>query len=57
MLKEKLMDRKSEGRDRKQNKGGRWRATMDMEISVNEADLRRMDLFKPLFARTTDQLL
>lgn len=57
MLKEKLMDRKSEGRDRKQNKGGRWRATMDMEISVNEADLRRMDLFKPFFARTTDQLL
>lgn len=57
MLKEKLMDRKSEGRDRKQNKGGRWQATMDMEIHVNEADLRRMDLFKPLFARTTDQLL
>lgn len=51
------MDRKSEGRDRKQNKGGRWRATMDMEISVNEADLRRMDLFKLFFARTTDQLL
>lgn len=57
MLKEKLMDRKSEGRDRKQNKGGRWQATMDMEIHVNEADLRRMDLFKPFFARTTDQLL
>lgn len=51
------MDRKSEGRDWKQNKGGRWQATMDMEIHVNEADLRRTDLFKPLFARTTDQLL
>lgn len=51
------MDRKSEGRDRKQNKGGRWRATMDMEISVNEADLRRMGLFKPFFATATDQLL
>lgn len=51
------MDRKSEGRDRKQNKGGIWQATMDMEIHVNEADLRRMDLFKPFFARTTDQLL
>lgn len=57
MLKEKLMDRKSEGRDRKQNKGGRWQATMDMEIHVNEADLRRMDLFKLFFARATDQLL
>lgn len=51
------MDRKSEGRDRKQNKGGRWWATMDMEISINEADLRRMGLFKHFFATATDQLL